>query len=135
MLVVYKKEEWQLLGYVSKDHLKKDRDTKIVKNSSNTRDFYKGYPYIIQCRHDSKVGRLYQYQWNTFNEELTMWMKEHCKHGFRIDFHRTSPGSGITAAGVWDNRLDVFDELGGGDFLYAAFVDEQDSMWFALNWN
>jgi hypothetical protein len=98
-------------------------DPDINWRATRVNDFYHGYPYVYcfeNHRHDV-------YYWDVHLDGiyvLSQWCKDNCKDKFRFDFHRV-----IKYHNQWE-----FNDIGGGDYIFAAFKDEQDFVMFALRW-
>jgi hypothetical protein len=56
------------------------------------------------------------------------WCDQHCKGKHRMDFHRAI--NAPATAYQWE-----INELGGGDYIFAAFKNEQDFNWFLMRWS
>jgi len=54
------------------------------------------------------------------------WCQENLQNKFRLDFHRVVEDS----SGKW-----VTNELGGSDYVFAAFKDSRDFTHFMLRWS
>jgi hypothetical protein len=56
------------------------------------------------------------------------WCDENCKDKHRMDFHRAMNAPGT----AWEWHIN---ELGGGDYIFAAFKNERDYTWFLMRWS
>jgi hypothetical protein len=102
-------------------------DPDIWKVATEIKNYYRGYPYIY-CfeNHNHDV-----YYWDPAVDGmyvLTEWCKKNCKDKFRFDFHRAMNAPGT----AWEWHIN---ELGGGDYIFAAFKDKRDFNWFLLRWS
>ena len=110
-------------GYSDWETYLRIEDPDINYSAPNVTAFYSGYTNVhvfTDRKHDI-------YHWDVMASGKILveeWCKEHCKHKFRIDWHRVSLESDI-----WE-----YNELFGGDYLAIAFKDDKDFTWFMLNW-
>jgi hypothetical protein len=104
-------------------HRKYDSDFNI--RASEIPWIYFGYPYVY-CFEDRQHE---VYYWDIAIDGafiITEWCEENLKNKFRFDFHRVVKDT----HGNW-----VINELGGGDYIFAAFKDERDYTYFLLKWS
>lgn len=100
-------------------------DTDINWRASRVKDFYHGYPYVY-CIENHKH---FAYFWEIHTDGMWVmsnWCDENCKDKYRFDFHRVIKN-------YW-NDWEV-NEIGGGDYIFAAFKNERDFTMFALKWS
>lgn len=101
-------------------------DPDIERRSTKIKDFYKGYPYVYCFE-----NREHQIYWWDLgydgSKEIVEWCQQHCKDKFRFDGHR------VIKASYTSNEWEM-NELGGGDYCFAAFKDKEDYIWFSLKW-
>jgi len=102
-------------------------DPDVVWRATEIRNFYQGYPYVY-CfeNHRHEV-----YHWDVHIDGtyvISQWCDENCKSKHRMDFHRAmkAPSTG--------NEWHI-NELGGGDYIFAAFKDPEDFFLFQLRWS
>lgn len=58
-------------------------------------------------------------------EQMVKWCEDNCRGKWRNDWHR----------GYWDrNGYYEFNEIAGGDYMFFAFKEESDYVWFRLVW-
>jgi hypothetical protein len=126
-LFIIREKEWKWDGFSSERAYKRYYDPKIWKQAYTVSEFYRGYPHVIKCNYESRIKFLYSHEWE--NAELSDWLDDNCMSSYRFDFHRVS---GCEYYGKEDY---IIDEMGGGDYVFAAFVNEQDAVLFALTWN
>jgi hypothetical protein len=117
-------------GYASWAMYRRHCDPDVVSYAYRITDFYKGYPFVY-CFEDRDH---YAYELLAdygpggliFGQDRMMaWCEENSKSKYRFDCHRVGKRNG-----EWH-----FDELGGGDFEFAAFKDERDYVMFLLRWS
>ena len=85
-------------------------------------DFYHGYKYIY-CFENHKHDKI------SLLTVVTIWcLEENLSGKWRFDVHRAIkyPSTG--------NEWEI-NEIGGGDYIFAAFTDERDYMLFTLRWS
>lgn len=85
-------------------------------------DFYHGYKYIY-CFENDKHDKI------SLLTVVTLWcLEENLSGKWRLDVHRAMkyPSTG----NEWERN-----EIGGGDYIFAAFTDERDYMLFLLRWS
>lgn len=102
-------------------HRKFDPDCNI--GARRIKDIYYGYPYVY-CfeNHQHSV-----YDWDVGYDGsyvVTKWCEENLTGKFRLDVHRV-----ILYNGIWE-----INEIGGGDYVFAAFKDPKDFTHFLLRW-
>lgn len=94
--------------------------------ASLIKDYYHGYPYVY-CfeNHKHEV-----YDWISFglhgSNMIHKWCSDNCSDKFRMDYHR-----------VYKNSQDQWEvnEIGGRDYIFAAFKDQRDFTMFSLRWS
>jgi hypothetical protein len=101
-------------------------DPDINWRATRIKDFYQGYPYVY-CfeNHKHEV-----YYWDLGIDGACIvgnWCDENCKDKHRMDFHRAMNAPGT----AWEWHIN---ELGGGDYIFAAFKDPEDFFMFSLKW-
>ena len=106
----YNREQYNL----KYDLLYNPRATRLV-------DYYHGYKYIY-CFENHKHDNI------SLLTVVTLWcLEENLSGKWRFDVHRAIkyPSTG--------NEWEI-NEIGGGDYIFAAFTDERDYMLFLLRW-
>ena len=90
-------------------------------------DFYRGYKYIY-CFENHKHQIYYQDLAYFGSYVVTEWCRENLSGKWRFDVHRAIkyPSTG----NEWE-----MNDIGGGDYIFAAFTDERDYMLFTLRWS
>ena len=108
-------------------------DPDINWRATRVKDFYQGYPYwhIFENRNHYCYELLYDYgpggyRYGYFDADD--WCKEHCKDKHRFDIHRAIKYP--STANQWE-----MNDLGGGDYIFAAFKNERDFFMFTLKWS
>ena len=102
-------------------------DPDINWRATRVKDFYQGYPYVYcfeNRNHDV-------YYWDIgFDGTYVVgnWCDDNCKDKYRMDFHRVIKYP--STANQWE-----MNDLGGGDYVFAAFKNERDFFMFALKWS
>jgi hypothetical protein len=107
-------------------------DPDIARRASDITNWYHGYPYVhrIESYHHYAYrlirdygpgGVMYGYY------DIDEWCRDNCQGKFRSELHRVSWNH-------WSQRWEM-DELGGGDYVFFAFKDQQDYLLFALRWS
>lgn len=94
--------------------------------ATRIKDIYHGYPYVY-CFENRKNE---VYYWDLAYDGsymLTIWCEVNLRDKFRLDSHR------VFKAPSTSNEWEV-NELGGGDYMFAAFKSERDYVWFLLRW-
>jgi hypothetical protein len=102
-------------------------DSDINKRAVRINDFYANYPYVY-CFEDHKHDIYY---WDIAMDGmyvLDQWCEKNCKDKYRFDFHRAI--NVPATAYQWE-----INELGGSDYAFAAFKNEQDFLMFCLRWS
>ena len=99
-------------------------DTDVNRSASRVREFYYGYSYV-HCfeNRDHPV-----YYWDIAVDGayiLNNWCENTCVDKYRLDFHRVYRN-------YW-NEWEI-NEIGGGDYIFAAFKNERDYLLFSLKW-
>lgn len=90
-------------------------------------DFYHGYKYIY-CFENHKHQIYYSDVAYVGSYNVTKWCRKNLSGKWRLDGHRAIkyPSTG--------NEWEI-NEIGGGDYIFAAFTDECDYMLFTLRWS
>jgi hypothetical protein len=102
-------------------------DPDINWRATRVNDFYHGYPYVY-CFENREHE---VYYWDLAVDGTYVvdnWCKENCKGKFRLDCHR------VIKYPSTSNRWE-FNDLGGGDYIFAAFKNPKDYTWFVLRWS
>ena len=97
-------------------------DSLLKRNAKSVKGFYKGYPYIVQWENGK--------EWRNSNMDAAIvWCQENCKGNFTTHIHRVTKTSSFGTENEW-----IFDEIGGTDYCFWAFIDESDAVMFSLVW-
>lgn len=125
-------------GYRSWRVYRHNRDNDVVRYADKVSDFYaEKYKYVhridykhyaYECVADWGPGGLrFGY------EDMRDWCEAKCRFKYRMDIHRVYHQTGIGVNG--DLHEDYwFNDIGGSDFVYFAFQNEQDYLMFLLRW-
>lgn len=102
-------------------------DPDISPRSSRVRDFYRGYPYLY-C-FESRQHDVYSWNLDCDGRRTAVgrWCDEHCSDKHRMDMFR------VIKCPATSNEWEMND-LGGGDYIFAAFKNERDFLMFTLRW-
>lgn len=124
-------------GYSSWRMYRHNRDVDVIRHADKVSDFYRNYKYVhridykhyaYECIGDYGPGGL----WFGYNE-MSEWCEQKCRFKYRMDIHRAYKQTGIGING--DTHEDYwFNDIGGSDFVYFAFMNEQDYIMFMLRW-
>jgi hypothetical protein len=120
-------------GYKSWEHYRRNNDPNICWRATRVKDFYRGYKYVY-CFEDRKhyaYELLYDYGPGGIRygaSDIYDWCEKYARFKCRVDEHRVIkyPSTGME----WE-----FNDIGGGDYIFAAFNDEKDYMMFLLRWS
>ena len=123
---LFGRKEWQIAGFTSEAAYIRKTDDGVNNRAHTITDFYPGYPYVVQCPYHSKIGTTFvnAASFQDFDTTVAEWMKNNITNKYRIDFHRVFSHNGV----------DSFNDIGGLDNMYVAFIDEKDALWFSLSW-
>ncbi len=104
----------------------KYNDPDVDRIASRIRYFYRGYPYMY-CfeNHNHDI-----YNWDLAYDGTYIvidWCEKNCKDKFRLDGHRAIKCPATT------NEWEI-NEIGGGDYYFAAFKNNRDYTLFLLRW-
>lgn len=108
------------------------RATRIV-------DIYHGYPHVYCFENRNHFAYTLLYDWGPGGfrhgyDDIIDWCEENLKDRFRLDGHRVHTQTGIGLNG--DHTKEWFiNEIGGGDYIFAAFKDPKDFTHFLLRWS
>lgn len=102
-------------------------------------DYYHGYRYITRIENNNHYcyklvadygpgGRRYGY------EDMIKWCEENCQGHYRFDFLRVFSQTPIGLNGVEEPEWYI-NEIGGSDYMFFAFQNEDDTMMFGLRWS
>ena len=113
-----KKKGW------TEEQYQKYEDPDYSDRPNKIKDCYHGYPYIhVYTTSRGDPWTRYESWIETF-KAMEAWCKETCKDKWRTDILRV-----IDVNGEWEQN-----EIGGGDALFFAFKDLEDSFLFKLKW-
>jgi hypothetical protein len=128
----------QKSGCVSWRQYRHNHDPDVIHHADKVSDFYSNYKYVYRC---STTGH-YAYEcvadWGPGGlrfgyDDMSDWCESKCRFKYRSDIHRVYCQTGIGIDG--DTHEDWwFNDIGGGDNVYFAFMNEQDYIMFVLRW-
>ena len=123
-------------GYVSWAMYRHNRDPYVCRFANSVDVFYKtdyedGYKfvYVIEDHHHHAYKTLYNYGPGGTRygyQDIQDWCEKNCRFRHRADIHR-----------VWKGQHDTdykFNDIGGLDYVFFAFMDERDYILFLLRW-
>lgn len=119
-------------GYNSWAQYSRCRDPDVWYVASRVKDFYRGYPYVycFEDRNHYAYELLYDYGPGGIrygNDDIYDWLDQNARFTSRLDMHRVIKYP--STSGQWE-----FNDLGGGDYIFAAFKTERDYLHFVLRW-
>lgn len=101
-------------------------DPRVNYRASRIRNFYHGYP-VFHCFENRQHQA---YHWDVYQSgisQLQEWADANCAGRVRFDFHR------VIKDPHGNDEWEV-NEIGGGDYIFAAFENPNDYTLFALRW-
>ena len=122
-------------GYKTWAQYRHYRDNDVCSYMTSVVEYYRGYNHIHRfsvphyaytCLYDYGAGGI-KFGYDAIYE----WCDKHMKHKWRMDYLRSF------CRGTNDDGPIEFweiNEMGGGDYVYAAFKDEKDYVHFLLRW-
>jgi len=112
-------------GYINWKQYFHDMDPDINKRTSTTKDFYGNYNYVYVIK---------EYAANDI-VDMQDWCENNCVGKWRMDSHRVLPNNYFTQPNeVDDTHNYIFNDIGGWDFMFFAFMDDTDYVWFVTRW-
>ena len=124
-------------GYHSWRVYRHNRDPDVVRHADKVSDFYSNYKYVYRCcaPHHAYLcvsdwgpgGLRFGY------EDMRDWCELKCRFKYRADIHRIYRQTGIGINGETHEDW-WFNDIGGSDYVYFAFQNEQDYIHFMLRW-
>lgn len=122
------KPDWKWHNFPDEYSHDKFNDKRVNNSARTIREYYHGYPFVIKCSTSSEIYKIFSNYshggYDQFTSILENWLTENCIGERRHDYHRTMLHQGD----------ECMDELGGGDHLFLAFMEEQDAIMFSLRW-
>lgn len=120
-------------GYTSWEQYRRNRDPDLWPVASRVKDFYRGYPYVycFEDRNHYAYELLYDYGPGGIrygNDDIYDWLDKNAMFTSRLDVHRVIKYP--STSNQWE-----FNDLGGGDYVFAAFKNERDYVHFLLRWS
>lgn len=120
-------------GYTSWEQYRRNRDPDLWRVASRVKDFYQGYPYVycFEDRNHYAYELLYDYGPGGIkygSDDIYDWLDKNATFTSRLDVHRVIKYP--STSNQWE-----FNDLGGGDYVFAAFKNERDYVHFLLRWS
>jgi hypothetical protein len=120
-------------GYSSWEHYRRNNDPNILWRATRVTDFYHGYKYVycFEDRNHYAYDLLYDYGPGGIrygNDDMYDWMDKHATFTSRMDMHRVIRYP--STSNEW-----TFNDIGGGDYIFAAFKEEKEYLMFLLRWS
>ena len=119
-------------GYKSWEMYRRMNDPDIMYHAHRVKDYYHGYKYVhcIENRNHHAYELIYDYGPGGIKygaSDIYDWCEKYARFKCRVDEHRVIkyPSTGME----WE-----FNDMGGGDYVFAAFKNEKDYMMFLLRW-
>ena len=127
-------------GYHSWRVYRHNRDEDVCRYASKVSDFYQKYKHVYLCEGSaahyaySVVGD-YGPGGRVFGYELMRdWCEDKCRFKYRADIHRVMKQTGLGINGEEYPEW-YFNDIGGSDLVFFAFMNEQDYIHFMLRWS
>lgn len=126
-------------GYDSWRVYRHNRDPNVIRYADKVSDFYGNYKYVFCCGGPSShyaysvvkdygpAGLVFGY------EEMRDWCESKCRFKYRTDIHRVLKQTGLGINGEEYPEW-YFNDIGGIDLVFFAFMNEQDYVHFMLRW-
>lgn len=117
-------------------------DIDVNKYASNIKEYYGNYSYTYVFKNYSHPV----YLGDAYKNDLTdpsgyaiikNWCEDNCRGKWRSDIHRVLPEnffSGNPLLDIEDDDNWMLNDIGGYDFIFFAFMDETDYIWFIMRW-
>jgi len=124
---------WQDRRFLKKHHCENWRqynhrfDPDVNWRATRIKEFYHGYPYVYVF--ENRNHEVYYWDLGMVGTYIVdKWCETNCKEKYRMDFFRAirCPAT----ANQWE-----LNDLGGGDYIFVAFKDEQEFIMFMLRWS
>lgn len=126
-------------GYDSWRVYRHNRDNDVCRYADKVSDFYSGYKYVYMCidnpnHYTYKCVADYGPGGLRFGyEDMRDWCELKCRFKYRMDINRVLKQTGIGIDGQEYPEW-YFNDIGGNDYVYFAFQNEQDYVHFMLRW-
>lgn len=115
-------------GFDNWEQYHRHHDPRLNKRAPSIKRFYHGYPYVHAFTNVNSDPWIAYGDWLTGLSHIKDWCKDHCKGAWRYDIHRVMD-TAYPPSKDWN-----FNEF-GGDYLFFAFENEKDFVWFSLRWS
>jgi hypothetical protein len=118
-------DTWEQYNYL----FDPDREVRCAR----VKDYYRGYPYwhVFDNRKHYCYDLLYDLGPGGYRmgyHDVMAWCDAKCQGKHRFDFMRVIKCP--ATANQWEQN-----ELGGEDYIFAAFKNERDYLWFLMRWS
>jgi len=111
-------------------------DPDINKWAQTTKTFYMNYPYIYVFKDATSEAFSGYPDWTDGYENLKQWCNSNCVGKWRSDIHRVLPSNFFTDPHNVDSSEDYsMNDIGGYDFIFFAFMEDADYIWFVTRWS
>jgi hypothetical protein len=114
------------MGWTQKQyeyHTDPDRNIR----ASRVQDYFQGYTHV-HCFENRKHQIYYWDLGYDGSREIMEWCEDNCKDKFRFDCLRVIN----CPATAWQWEIN---EIGGGDYYFTAFKNQEDAIMFTLRWS
>lgn len=125
-------------GYKTWAMYRRNTDPDVIRHADRVSNFYKGYKYVYQCTNAEHYAyrRLYDYGPGGARygyDDILDWCNKKSRFKWRVDIHRVLKQTGLGLDGSEEPDW-FFNDIGGSDYIYFAFQNEQDYIMFLLRW-
>lgn len=110
-------------------------DSDINKMSDRIKAYYMNYPYVYVINPGTSAVFTSHSNWEDAYMELKLWCDTNVNGKWRNDIHRVLPSNYFTDPRNADRPDDyIMNDIGGYDFVFFAFMNEADYIWFVTRW-
>lgn len=107
-------------------------DPDINCSASAIESYYMNYPYVYVIKDPTPEAFQKYDDWLEGYVKLKNWCDNNCAGKWRSDVHRVYPNNFFT--GTHTAKEYVMNDIGGYDFIFFAFKNEKDYLWFTMRW-
>ncbi len=108
-------------------------DPDINKWAYTTNAYYMNYPYVYVFKNFTSDAFIEYHDWADAYHSLKDWCNSNCVGKWRSDMHRVLPNNFFTDP--HNAAIDhTMNDIGGYDFVFFAFMDDADYIWFVTRW-
>lgn len=107
-------------------------DPDVCQWASRVTDYFHGYKYVTCLENNNHIA----YYWDIGRDGiyvLSNWCDANCIDKYRFEFLRVLKQTPIGLSGPEESEWWI-NEIGGRDYIFVAFKNEQDSFLFNLRW-